>query len=223
MARTLGTVKWFNDAKGFGFITPENGDKDCFVHHTAIKADGFRSLSEGDRVRLTVEVPRTGYLYVIDREQYADGTSSAPYLIYPNYKTRPGDNAVAAGRVIEIPDQRDSPNHFTIRRGKTNQTAEVLTMLITNEPLDNLTITKEPLKLAEAQFEEWESKYGVQAERLELAGGQGATYTGVEKKAGAGSDTRLTQDDPMPQTLYRISAAKGQPILLTVPVRIRSK
>ena len=50
MARTLGTVKWFNDAKGFGFITPENGDKDCFVHHTAIKADGFRSLSEGDRV-----------------------------------------------------------------------------------------------------------------------------------------------------------------------------
>ena len=49
MARTLGTVKWFNDAKGFGFITPENGDKDCFVHHTAIKAEGFRSLSEGDR------------------------------------------------------------------------------------------------------------------------------------------------------------------------------
>ena len=54
MARTLGTVKWFNDAKGFGFITPENGDKDCFVHHTAIKADGFRSLSEGDRVEFEV-------------------------------------------------------------------------------------------------------------------------------------------------------------------------
>ena len=40
MARIIGTVKWFNDAKGFGFITPENGDKDCFVHHTAIQADG---------------------------------------------------------------------------------------------------------------------------------------------------------------------------------------
>jgi len=50
MARTLGTVKWFNDAKGVGFITPENGEKDCFVHHSAIKMDGFRSLSEGDRV-----------------------------------------------------------------------------------------------------------------------------------------------------------------------------
>ena len=54
MARTIGTVKWFNDAKGFGFITPENGDKDCFVHHTAIKADGFRSLSEGERVEFDI-------------------------------------------------------------------------------------------------------------------------------------------------------------------------
>ena len=54
MSRTIGTVKWFNDAKGFGFITPENGDKDCFVHHTAIKADGFRSLAEGERVEFDI-------------------------------------------------------------------------------------------------------------------------------------------------------------------------
>ena len=52
--RTKGTVKWFNDAKGYGFITPENGSKDCFVHHTAIKADGFRSLAEGDRVEFDI-------------------------------------------------------------------------------------------------------------------------------------------------------------------------
>jgi len=54
MARTSGTVKWFNDAKGFGFITPDNGSKDCFVHHTAIKAEGFRSLAEGDKVEFDV-------------------------------------------------------------------------------------------------------------------------------------------------------------------------
>jgi CspA family cold shock protein len=48
-----GTVKWFNDAKGFGFIA-RDGQPDVFVHHTAIQADGFRSLSEGDRVQFDV-------------------------------------------------------------------------------------------------------------------------------------------------------------------------
>lgn len=52
--RQSGTVKWFNDAKGFGFITPENGEKDCFVHHTAIESDGFRSLAEGERVEFEI-------------------------------------------------------------------------------------------------------------------------------------------------------------------------
>ncbi len=52
--RTTGTVKWFNDSKGFGFITPEDGQKDCFVHHTSIKADGFKSLREGERVEFDV-------------------------------------------------------------------------------------------------------------------------------------------------------------------------
>jgi CspA family cold shock protein len=52
--RTTGTVKWFNESKGFGFITPEDGQKDCFVHHSAIQAEGFRSLSEGERVEFDV-------------------------------------------------------------------------------------------------------------------------------------------------------------------------
>ena len=51
---TQGTVKWFNNEKGFGFIALENGAKDVFVHHTAIQGTGYKSLNEGDRVQFDV-------------------------------------------------------------------------------------------------------------------------------------------------------------------------
>jgi CspA family cold shock protein len=51
---TIGTVKWFNDAKGFGFITQDGGGEDLFCHHSAIQTEGFRSLQEGQKVEFDV-------------------------------------------------------------------------------------------------------------------------------------------------------------------------
>ena len=58
--RTTGTVKWFNDAKGFGFITPSDGSKDCFVHYSAIQGKGFKTLAEGDSVEFDLVTGQKG-------------------------------------------------------------------------------------------------------------------------------------------------------------------
>jgi CspA family cold shock protein len=52
--RTTGTVKWFDESKGFGFITPAEGEKDCFVHYSAIQGDGFKTLVQGDKVEFEI-------------------------------------------------------------------------------------------------------------------------------------------------------------------------
>ena len=55
-----GTVKWFNDAKGYGFIVRDDGEKDVFVHHSEIQGQGFKSLSEGDKVEFEVVAGQKG-------------------------------------------------------------------------------------------------------------------------------------------------------------------
>jgi hypothetical protein len=168
----------------------------------------------GDRVRLSVESPRTGYLYVIDREQYADGSEGAPHLIFPTKRTLGGDNRVTAGRLVEIPAQDDRPPFFTMRPSRPDQTGERLTILVTNQAVKEIVLSDDAVPMAAALAVDLESRGAGSVERLELVGGEGRAWSRAEQQAGADATRLLRQDDPPPQTLFRVSVK--QPELLAV-------
>lgn len=179
-------------------------------------------LAEGDRLRITVEAARTGYMYVIDREQYADGTFSEPYLIFPTTRTLGGNNEVKAGKVIEIPAQDDSPPYFSLRRSRPDQVAEVLSILVTPTPLEDIEITDQAQKLSMNQVAAWEKSWSTQVGRLEMEDGVGSLWTKEEREAGADGNRVLGADAPAPQDLYyRPNTKASDPMLLQVQLRYR--
>lgn len=170
-------------------------------------------LHEGDRVRISIESPSTGYLYVIDREQYSSGKQGEPYLIFPTTRIHNGDNQVTAGKLIEIPAQEDRPNYFTLRKSKPIQTGEVLTVIVSDKLLEGLTIGAQAQLLSAKQVDGWEDKWKGQTQRFEMVGGAGRAWTKAEQEAGLDGTRRLTQDDPGPQTVYRVAVPAEQPFL----------
>ena len=200
-----------------GRVLVQEGLKQSEWTPERIEAD--TPLNIGDRVRLTVESPRPGFLYIIDREQYADGSFGEPMLIFPTLRTRGGDNRVEPGRLIDIPAQEDQYSYFTAQpAGDRRQVAEVLTIILVPQPLP-LQIASQPLKMAETEVNGWEKLWGGVAERLELVGGAGRIWTMEEKSAGAALGRQLTQAGPPPQTVYRVARKAGGPLLVTVPLR----
>lgn len=158
-------------------------------------------LGAGDRIRVSVEAARAGYLYVIDREQYADGSLGEPYLIFPTTRTLNGDNKVSVGKLAEIPAQEDSPPFFTIRKSRPDQVAEVLSVLVTPAPLEGVEITDKAQKLTGAQVANWEKLWSTSVGRLDMES-VGQTWTKEEKDAGALNIRALTATAPAPQMLF---------------------
>ena len=155
-------------------------------------------LVQGDKLRISVETVRAGYLYVIDREQYADGTLGEPYLIFPTTRTSGGNNEVAVGKLLEIPAQEDSPPFFTMKKSRPDHVAEVLSVLVMPTPLEEVQITDKAQKLTDAQVASWEKAWGTSVGRLEMSA-TGQTWTKEEKDA---TTRALTASAPAPQLLF---------------------
>lgn len=177
-------------------------------------------LKPGDKVRLSIESPDSGYLYVIDREQYSSGKRGEPYLIFPTTRTNAGNNQVSAGKLVDIPSQDDRPNFFTLRRSQLDQTGEELIILLSPKPLEDIAIGPKALLLTEAQVDGWEKRWGTAKPSVfELTSAAGQPWTTAEQLAAASRTRTLTQDDPPPQTIYRVAVNPGEPLLVKLRLR----
>lgn len=189
------------------------------------------SLTIGSSVRIGIEpLTRNGYLYIIERERFADGSYGAARLIFPTLRTRNGNNAVKAHELVLIPRP---PSYFRINPSSTGkaQTAEVLTIILSPRPLDLIEpLGNQPMTVNNAVFQSWETKWSVPMNTLELNGGAGTVMSVKTQTEGAKSldqegqeAQQLTQDDPLPQTVYRATIRRGAAFLVTVALRFKTK
>ena len=177
------------------------------------------ALSPGQRVRLSFEsLSRTGFLYVVDREEYADGTFGDPILIFPTQKSMDNDR-VEPGRLTYIPS---ATGRFRIKPSESAKTyvGESLTIIVSPKPLiDEGQLQTKAIKLQPEQFNRWLKQWKSTGTKFEMDGGTGQVMTPAEQSAAKLNSPLLSQEDPVPQTIYRLAVKPDDPLLIVLPLR----
>lgn len=187
---------------------------------TAERVGSATKFRKGDRIRFTIESSRTGYLYIVNREVYADGTAGQAEIIFPTLRTRGGDNRVSAGSLIEIPASTDSVPYFTVKPRREDYAGEELVVIITPEKLDGIGINLRALAITDEMLQKWLGDWSAEVEIFDAEDGEGIAYTAAEAQAANSQSRALTQEEPLPQTIYRVRIGADFP--LVVPFQMQA-
>lgn len=201
----------------------------------------------GDRVRLTIESKRRGYLYVVNSEMYDNEALGKPYLLFPEPANKDGEgrlmsdqvNRVGPGFLVDIPSQLDDLPYFKIEPKRADYVGELILIVISPTPLEGLKITGPEQEIGNIDFlARWE---GTDISLYIRDGGEGEAFTTSEQQAACGARARqlvrqkpstqnadpspcaaktrqLTREEPLPQSIYSVSVVKDRPFI--IPVRI---
>jgi hypothetical protein len=182
----------------------------------------------GQAVRLHFEpLNGAGYLYVIHQELYADGATSPPHLLFPTLKTSGGNNLMRPNADLWIPR---APAFFRIKPSESNKThvGELLTVVLRAEPPAGILrrpLEEKPLQLEADEFNRLIAGAKGAVVKMNLDGGQGQKQTAseVRKEIGMEGDEALTDDDPLPQTVYETRHVVSQPVVFRIPLRFKGR
>lgn len=190
---------------------------------TPVRVSGTDPVRLGDRLSFSIESPRAGYLYVINRTQYTDGSVEEPELIFPTTRIRGGDNRVKPGQLIHLPGNDDNKaRYFTVTAegpsGKVNA-GEIVHIIFSPKPIPELANAgRSKIRVSREMVEKWTSTWGdiARQQQLNLVGGENQAATLAEQGAGEDGGRALTQEEPMPQTLFRVRANPNGPAMVTL-------
>lgn len=173
---------------------------------------------------------RICYLYVVNREQFPDGSLKNARLIFPTSVTYDGDNRLMAGRTVMLPDPR-RPFRITSSTSGQAQAYETYTIIISPAPLDAelpRELSAQAMDLSPELPAKWERQWGAGEARADLRGGLSAKRTAREivssgdpsagERGTVDSEADLTQDDPLPQIVFRKVVRPGTPMMVTIKV-----
>ena len=216
-----------------GVMLPVKGDPRGWLAERVADDVVFKS---GDRVRFAIESSSSGYLYVFDRETYSDGSFGEPLMIFPDAARVNENNSVRPGMLFDIPDQREELPYFNMSPRKDTYSGEMLTIVISPKPMTSFSTDangrlKQPEVLTALEF-------GAQVEIFSRSDNENKVFSRVEAESTCGAKTRetgqasdrspcgvlarqLTRDEPLPQSIYRVTAAAGEPAVAFVKLTVR--
>lgn len=209
--------------KGKGFVEVDTSTGHRVVAERLNSDDSYKV---GELIRMGIEpLTHEGYLYVIEREKYADGTTGTPNLVYPTLQYRQGDNYVKPGVLTFIPPP---PVAFRIDvTSDRKQVAEELIIVISPKPLiDPSLLRAGQITIPESQTAKWIKDWQTDATQVDQVDSVGTLMTNEEHAAGVNQTKGLTavvlsQTDPLPQTMIEMKIKPGDPIVTSVTLPIK--
>jgi hypothetical protein len=166
-------------------------------------------LKSGDLFYVSIESAREGYVYVVDRERYANGGAGEPELIFPTLRTRGGDNYLQKNALMRLPSVNDNPPWFEVQSGSAAYEGEIFTVIVLPRPLPGFTAPADHIQVPAGRFSDWQRNWQRTA-NLVSSDSQRVPITESEARAHRSTQPVIQSErDPAQATVYRIPPGTG--------------
>ncbi len=198
------------------------------AEQTQERLDTNAAYTNGDQIRLNIISPTGGYLYIVDQEQYSDGSYGPAYLAFPTLTTRNGNNLIGQWEPVQVPASPSSwrfkPRTLSEGEVRKVQTAEVFTVIISPKPLIDVSrISKQQLTLDKGEFERWQAQWKTNVRQFDMENTVGQSIKTGSKGVDQVGQEAVSEEEFDAQSIYQATIKPGAPIIITLPLRFKAE